>query len=241
MTSQVQRSADDVPAYYAHMGPVNAVGPAPLDLTEPQTADAAVIAARLAASEWVVDLPHDSRRHVGQAGVDLVGGDVHGALDPALRALGSAPYIDNDHIAGQLSGEFGEDSAREGDGLVAAGQPVAGGAGGGAGRGGGPVDADAGQFALGDGKLFGGFGEEADGGCPGDHPDEVRGDLAVGLEVEGSSHVALGERHPVAVHCAGGMRAAITASLLHAASRDVVAVDDPFDAAPDAAPPLTSP
>jgi len=33
------------------------------------------------------------------------------------------------------------------------------------------------------------------------------------------------------VHCAGGMRAAIAASLLDAAGRDVVAVDDSFDAA----------
>ena len=36
------------------------------------------------------------------------------------------------------------------------------------------------------------------------------------------------------VHCAGGMRAAIAASLLDAAGRDVVAVDDGFDAATDA-------
>ncbi|NEC81010.1 rhodanese-like domain-containing protein, partial [Streptomyces sp. SID7958] len=33
------------------------------------------------------------------------------------------------------------------------------------------------------------------------------------------------------VHCAGGMRAAIAASLLDAAGRDVVAVDDGFDGA----------
>lgn len=31
---------DDVPAYYAHMGPANADGPAPVDLTEPRRADA---------------------------------------------------------------------------------------------------------------------------------------------------------------------------------------------------------
>jgi hydroxyacylglutathione hydrolase len=33
---------DDIPAYYAHMGPTNAAGPAPVDLT-PQRADAAQI------------------------------------------------------------------------------------------------------------------------------------------------------------------------------------------------------
>lgn len=47
---------DDVPAYYAHMGPANAAGPAPVDLTPPRPADAAQIAQRLAAGEWVVDL-----------------------------------------------------------------------------------------------------------------------------------------------------------------------------------------
>ncbi|KIF03011.1 beta-lactamase, partial [Streptomyces sp. RSD-27] len=49
---------DDVPAYYAHMGPVNAAGPAPVDLTPPAVAGADEIAARLAAGEWVVDLRH---------------------------------------------------------------------------------------------------------------------------------------------------------------------------------------
>jgi hydroxyacylglutathione hydrolase len=40
------------------------------------------------------------------------------------------------------------------------------------------------------------------------------------------------------VHCAGGMRAAIAASLLDAAGRDVVAVDDAFDAARTAGLPM---
>ncbi|MGA6158768.1 hypothetical protein ACPEIC_36075 [Stenotrophomonas sp. NPDC087984] len=47
---------EDVPAYYTHMGPANAAGPAPVDLTPPEPADAAQIAGRLAAGEWVVDL-----------------------------------------------------------------------------------------------------------------------------------------------------------------------------------------
>ncbi|MCZ0984965.1 MBL fold metallo-hydrolase [Streptomyces diastatochromogenes] len=43
----------DIPAYYAHMGPANAAGPAPVDLTPPAVADADEIAARLAAgSGW---------------------------------------------------------------------------------------------------------------------------------------------------------------------------------------------
>jgi glyoxylase-like metal-dependent hydrolase (beta-lactamase superfamily II) len=47
---------DDAPAYYTHMGPANAAGPAPVDLTAPKRADAAEIAERLGAGEWVVDL-----------------------------------------------------------------------------------------------------------------------------------------------------------------------------------------
>ncbi len=61
--------------------------------------------------------------------------------------------------------------------------------------------------------------------------------------IEGSVHIPvhtlyrrLGEIPDgrVWVHCAGGMRAAIAASLLDAAGRDVVAVDDAFGAAEDA-------
>ncbi|MYS16162.1 rhodanese-like domain-containing protein, partial [Streptomyces sp. SID4982] len=47
---------DDVPAYYAYMGPANAAGPEPVDLTPPAVADADEITTRLAAGEWVVDL-----------------------------------------------------------------------------------------------------------------------------------------------------------------------------------------
>jgi glyoxylase-like metal-dependent hydrolase (beta-lactamase superfamily II)/rhodanese-related sulfurtransferase len=44
------------PAYYAHMGPTNAAGPAPVDLSPPRPVDAAEVARRVAAGEWVVDL-----------------------------------------------------------------------------------------------------------------------------------------------------------------------------------------
>ncbi|MGY5884181.1 MBL fold metallo-hydrolase [Modestobacter lacusdianchii] len=44
------------PAYYAHMGPINAAGPDPVDLSTPRTVDAAELATRLEAGEWVVDL-----------------------------------------------------------------------------------------------------------------------------------------------------------------------------------------
>jgi hydroxyacylglutathione hydrolase len=45
-----------VPAWYGHMGPGNAAGPAPVDLSAPRPVDPAELADRLAAGEWVIDL-----------------------------------------------------------------------------------------------------------------------------------------------------------------------------------------
>jgi glyoxylase-like metal-dependent hydrolase (beta-lactamase superfamily II)/rhodanese-related sulfurtransferase len=47
---------DAYPAYYAHMGPANAAGPAAPDLSLPQRADKAEIRRRLEVGEWLVDL-----------------------------------------------------------------------------------------------------------------------------------------------------------------------------------------
>lgn len=67
--------------------------------------------------------------------------------------------------------------------------------------------------------------------------------------IEGSVHIPVHQLHQrlgevpagtVWVHCAGGMRAAIAASLLDAADRDVVAVDDAFDSATAAGLPVVT-
>ncbi|XVX19994.1 MBL fold metallo-hydrolase [Actinomycetota bacterium] len=47
---------DAFPAYYAHMGPGNTAGPSDADLSAPEPADKAEIKRRLEAGEWVVDL-----------------------------------------------------------------------------------------------------------------------------------------------------------------------------------------
>lgn len=44
------------PAYYAHMGVINADGPAPVNLSLPDPVDAAELRRRIDAGEWVVDL-----------------------------------------------------------------------------------------------------------------------------------------------------------------------------------------
>lgn len=47
---------DVFPAYYAHMGPANAAGPADVDLELPQVATPTVLREAIARGEWVVDL-----------------------------------------------------------------------------------------------------------------------------------------------------------------------------------------
>lgn len=47
---------DVFPAYYAHMGPSNAAGPAAVDLSLPEPADPDELRRRIDAGEWVVDL-----------------------------------------------------------------------------------------------------------------------------------------------------------------------------------------
>lgn len=47
---------DVFPAYYAHMGPANEAGPAPIDLSLPEPVDPAELRRRVTAGEWVVDL-----------------------------------------------------------------------------------------------------------------------------------------------------------------------------------------
>ena len=47
---------DAYPAYYAHMGPINRRGPAPVDLSPPRPVEPAELRRRIEAGEWVVDL-----------------------------------------------------------------------------------------------------------------------------------------------------------------------------------------
>ena len=47
---------DVFPAYYAHMGPANAAGPADVDLELPKQADPEALRAAIARGEWIVDL-----------------------------------------------------------------------------------------------------------------------------------------------------------------------------------------
>ncbi|QHY94421.1 molybdopterin biosynthesis protein MoeB [Streptomyces sp. S4.7] len=228
---------EDVPAYYAHMGPANAAGPAPVDLTPPALADPAEIATRLAAGEWVVDL----RNRVAFAEGHVAGSfnfEADGKIATYLAWMipWGKPVTLLAESAEQLA-----DTQRE---LVRVGidRPAA------AATGGPAAWLPAGEKPASFPRST--FAALADRGL--DHVvvlDVRRDSERADGWIEGSVHIPIHELHgrlaevprgAVWVHCAGGMRAAIAASLLDAAGRDVVAVDDGFDAAAGAGLPLTT-
>ncbi|MFD0416015.1 rhodanese-like domain-containing protein [Streptomyces sp. NPDC127108] len=218
---------DDVPAYYAHMGPANAVGPAPVDLTPPAPADAAEIAARLAAGEWVVDL----RGRVAFAAGHVVGSfnfEAEGKLATYLAWL--IPWGTPVTLLAESPRQLA-DAQRE---LVRVGidRPAAGATG------------DPGRWVRA-GEPLGSFPRAtfADLAAARKERDDVvvldvrRASERTDAHIEGSAHVPLHELHgrrgdvpdgEVWVHCGSGLRAAIGASLLAAAGRAVVVVDDVF-------------
>ncbi|KOU09642.1 beta-lactamase [Streptomyces sp. NRRL F-4707] len=231
---------DDVPAYYAHMAPVNTGGPAPLDLTEPRRADAEEIARRLAAGEWVVDL----RSRVAFAAGHVAGSvnfEVDGQLATYLAWMipWGRPVTLLAHSADDLA-RAQRELARVGIDRPAAAA----------------VGSPADWVADGDRPASfrrATFAELA--AARRDGADVVVLDVRRDTErahgwIGGSAHVPVHELHrrldevppgTVWVHCAGGMRAAVAASVLDAAGREVVAVDDAFAAAAEAGLPLVQP
>ena len=224
---------DDVPAYYAHTGPVNAQGPAPVDLTPPRPAGAEEIAARLAAGEWVVDL----RNRVAFAEGHVAGSlnfEAEGQLATYLAWL--LPWGKPVTLLAETPAQLA-DAQRE---MVRVG-----------------IDRPA-AAATGSPADWLRQGERPRSFPRGTFAELAAQDGVVVLDVRrdserdaghirGSVHIPLHRLRDrlgeipdgtVWVHCAGGMRAAIAASLLDAAGRDVVAVDDSFAAADDAGLPM---
>jgi hydroxyacylglutathione hydrolase len=229
---------EDVPAYYAHMGPANAAGPAPVDLTPPGRADAEEIASRLAAGEWVVDL----RSRMAFAEGHVAGSfnfEGEGKLATYLAWLipWGKPVTLLADTPEQISAAQRElarvgidrPAAATGDpaGWVREGERLT-------------------SFPR---ARFADLAQVRERGDAVVVLDVRRDSERVGGYIDGSVHIPVHELHgrigevpdgTVWVHCAGGMRAAIAASLLDAAGRKVVAVDDGFDAATDAGLPLAS-
>ncbi|MEU6963211.1 MBL fold metallo-hydrolase [Streptomyces chrestomyceticus] len=224
---------EDVPAYYAHMGPANAAGPAPVNLTPPEPADARRIAERLAAGEWVVDL----RSRVAFAAGHVAGSfnfEGDGKLATYLAWL--IPWGKPVTLLATTPEQIA--AAQRELTRVGIDRPAAAATGDPAGW-----IRDGEELASFPRAAFADLAAARERGTEIVVLDVRRASERAGGHVEGSVHIPVHELHGrtgeippgvVWVHCAGGMRAAIAASLLDAMGRQVVAVDDAFDAAVDA-------
>ncbi len=218
------------PAYYAHMAPANAAGPSEPDLSPPAPADPTELRHRIEAGEWVVDLRNRTA---------FAAGHVPGTLNFGLDG-GFATYLGWLIEWGTpltLLGETPEVVAEAQRELVRIG-----------------IDRPAAQAT--------GRPEEWTDRALASFPTATFGDLAqvrhhrevVVLDVRreeeyaaarivGAVNVPIHEltrrvaevpAGEVWVHCAGGYRASVAASVLDAAGRTLVAIDDSFDNAEQA-------
>ncbi len=214
------------PAYYAHMGALNRLGPAAPDLSPPEEADGEQVRKRIAAGEWVVDLR--SRRafaagHLdGTIGVELA--------QPFATYLGwlipwGTPLT--------LIGEDPDQVAAAQRQLVRIGidRPA------------GATTAPVSQLADGHPlraypvTTFAGLAAACEAGeDPAVLDVRTAGEWDSG-HIRGAAHVPLHElaaslgllpSRRLWVHCASGYRASIAASLLDRAGRDVVLIDDDY-------------
>ena len=212
------------PAYYAHMGPVNSAGPAAPDLTLPSRADASELRRRIEAGEWVVDLRSRTAFAAGHSP-----GTLNFGLDgPFSTYLG---WLIEWGTPVTLLGDTQEHVSKAQRELVRIGidRPAAY-------ADGGPADwSDRGLSSFPTATF-------ADLAQVRHHRDVVildvrRDEEFAGAAIDGALSIPLhqlwGRRDEVPqgevwVHCAGGYRASVAASMLDAGEREVVAIDDTF-------------
>jgi len=233
--SELLAGLDAYPAYYAHMGPANAAGPSGPDLTAPRRADAAELRRRIQAGEWVVDLRARRAFAAGHVAGTL-GFDLDGSFATYLGWL--IPWGTPLTLLGHTPEQVAE-AQRE---LVRIGIDR-------------PAAAATGRPA-----------DWADGGALRSYPvadfaglEAVRHHRRIVIldvrrdqewdagHISGAVHIPVHQlpsrlaevpAGEVWVHCEAGYRASIAASLLDAAGRAVVAVDDEFQRAEPAGLPL---
>ncbi len=222
---------DVYPAYYAHMAPANSAGPAAPDLSLPTPADSAQLRTRMEAGEWVVDL----RSRVAFAAGHVRGtlqfelGDLLptylGWLIPWGTPLTLLGATEADVIAARRDlVRIGVDQVRS----AATGRPEDW-------SGGEPLArypvTDFSGLALARGR-----------------PEHILLDVRRQSEwdvarIGGAVHIPLHElprrigeigQGEIWVHCQSGYRASVAASLLDAAGRSVVLIDDDFGRAQEA-------
>ena len=213
------------PAYYAHMGPANAAGPAAADLSPVATAEVDELRRRIEAGEWVVDLRTRTAFAAGHAP-----GTFNFGLDGAFATyLG---WLIDWGTPVTLLGETAEQVAEAQRELVRIGidRPAAQATGG-------PRDWTDGELASFPTATFADLADVR-------HHREVvvldvrRADEYQESAVAGAVNIPIHElprrvaevpSGEVWVHCAGGYRASVAASFLDAAGRTPVAIDDSFD------------
>ncbi|MDQ0212599.1 MBL fold metallo-hydrolase [Arthrobacter bambusae] len=224
------------PSYYAHMSPLNALGPGPAILDMPESVEPAELERRLEAGEWVVDL----RNRVAFAASHLRGSvafeygtgssftsylgwvlpwnqpltllGAHADVEKAIRDLARIGFDSPDAAVGVDPGALAPGAL-----LV--------------------------QYPITD---WAGLMRDR---APGETVLDVRRTEEFSAShVQGAANVPLHEllrrldELPTAriwVHCTSGYRASVAASLLHRAGRDVVLIDAPFREAADAGVELT--
>ncbi len=216
---------DAFPAYYAQMGPANAAGPPGADLSPPRRADAAELRRRIEAGEWVVDLRARRAFAAGHVAGTL-SFDLDGSFATYLGWL--IPWGTPLTLLGHTPEQVAE-AQRE---LVRIGidRPAAAAVG------------SPGDWAGGQPLRSYPVASFADQAAVRHHRPVVMLDVRLPLEwadshLDGAVHIPLpdlparlGElpAGEIWVYCRTGHRAAIAASLLDAAGRDVVAIDDAF-------------
>ena len=236
--SELLAGLDAYPAYYAQMGPANAAGPAGPDLSPPHRADASELRRRIEAGEWVVDLRTRTAFAAGH-----VAGTFSFALDDGIATyLGwlipwGAPLTLLGDSAQQVSAAQRE-LARIGIDRMAA-----------------AADGRPEDWAGGQPLRNYPVARFADLDAVRHHRPVVMLDVRLPLEwaeshLQGAVHIPLpdltarlGElpTGEVWVYCRTGHRAAIAASILDAAGRKVVPVDDLYERAEGTGLPMTRP
>ncbi len=229
---------DAYPAYYAHIGAINATGPDPVDLRPPAQAGARALRKRLEAGEWVVDL-----RHRTAYAASHLAGTVGLGLDGSMATwLGwlidwGAPVTVIGETPEQIAAAQRE-LVRIGIDRIAAAAA-------------GPQEdlaADPSQLRSLPTATFADLSSPP-AGLP---APEVILDVRLGGEwtaghIDGATHLPLPdlerrmEQIPpgaIWVHCGSGYRATAAASLLARAGRTVVVIDDEFGEAASAGLPI---
>ncbi|SDE85449.1 Glyoxylase, beta-lactamase superfamily II [Blastococcus fimeti] len=213
-----------IPAWYSHMGPGNAAGPAPVDLSAPRPVDPAELAGRLATGEWVIDL---------RTRTAFAAGHLPGALNFELAIANFVTYVGWLVPFGApitLIGETEEQVADARRELVRIGIDRLAGAAVGS-----PEELTAGEqpvsYPVSD---FAGLATAMDADPALVVLDARRADERAGGGVRGSRHIPIHELTDridevpdgdVWVYCGSGYRAAIAASLLARTGRRPVLVD----------------